>query len=68
MAEIESLVEPDDVGDDIGRGALITLVNLLDRNRWLPAVRCLYYISFESSVYLAYTFTQNLLGTAVKCF
>ncbi|MCX2975602.1 hypothetical protein EYC87_18635, partial [Halieaceae bacterium IMCC8485] len=29
-------------------GSLITLVSSLDRNRWLSAVRCLYYINIES--------------------
>ena len=36
-------------------GSFITLVNILHRKRWLSAVRCLYYISFESSIYPAYT-------------
>jgi len=35
---------------------LITLVNSLGRNRCLSAVRCLYYINIESSVYPAYTY------------
>ena len=41
--------------DEEEAGSLITLVNSLGRNRCLSAVRCLYYINIESSVYPAYT-------------
>ena len=40
---------------------VITLVSSLDRNRWLSAVRCLYYINIESSVYPAYTWVSFCL-------
>ena len=36
-------------------GSLITQVNSLDRDKWLSAVRCLYWISSKGSGYPAYT-------------
>ena len=36
--------------------SLITQVNSLDRDKWLSAVRCLYWISSKGSGYPAYTY------------
>ena len=39
--------------------SLITQVNSLDRDKWLSAVRCLYWISSKGSGYPAYTRTAR---------
>ena len=43
--------------------SLITQVNSLDRDKWLSAVRCLYWISSKGSGYPAYTSTSLCLDS-----